>query len=93
MSAEFFIYSFCATMFLALISLGFQIYMSRRLSKEGEKMPLPIGGGSWLTSFILGWQYARQLGLTEVMIAWTLVVGAGVIAGIVLIIGGVATYR
>jgi hypothetical protein len=73
--------------------MGFRLYIARQLSKEGEKMPSLIGGGSWLTPFILGWQYARQLGLTEVMIAWSIVLGATLIGGIVLMIGGFAIYR
>ncbi len=71
MNANLVVSIFCITIFLGVISLGCQIYVSRQLKKAGEKVSLPIGRRSWLTPFVLGWQYAKQLEIVDVMAFWS----------------------
>lgn len=75
MNPNFTVSVFCITLFLGIISLGCQIYVSRQLKKAGEKVRLPIGRHSWLTPFVLGWQYAKQLEIMDVMVFWSFILG------------------
>jgi hypothetical protein len=75
MNANFVLSIFCITLALGIISLGCQIYVSGQLKKAGEKVSLPIGRRSWLTPFVLGWQYAKQLEIVDVMVFWSFILG------------------
>lgn len=75
MNPTFVVSIFCITLALGIISLLCQLYVSRQLKKAGEKVSLPIGRRSWLTPFILGWQYAKQLEIVDVMIFWSFILG------------------
>ena len=74
MNPNFVVSVFCITVVLGIISLGFQIYVSRQLKKAGEKVSLPIGRRSWITPFVLGWQYAKQLEIVDVMAFWSFII-------------------
>ena len=63
----------CVTFVLALISLCLQIYVSRQLKKAGQKVNWPIGKRSWITPFVAGWQNAKNLEMTEIMIIWSMI--------------------
>jgi hypothetical protein len=73
MDTTFFASVFCLTVVLGLISLGFQIYVSRRLSRDGTRVGIPVGKRSWITPFVLGWQNAKQLEITYVMYFWSFI--------------------
>jgi hypothetical protein len=75
MNATFTLSVFCITFALGIISLGCQIYVSRQLKKAGERVRLPIGRRSWITPFVMGWQYAKQLEIVDVMVFWSLIIG------------------
>ena len=66
---------FCLTFVLGLISLICQIYVSRLLSRAGGKVNIPIGKRSWITPFVQGWQNAKQLEITDVMLFWSVMLG------------------
>ena len=55
----------CVSLVLGIISFACQIYVSRQLSKTGVKVGLPIGRRSWITPFVMGWQYAKKLDIVE----------------------------
>jgi hypothetical protein len=74
---------FCITFVLGLISLICQIYVSRQLSKTGTKVGLPIGRRSWITPFVMGWQYSKQLEIVDVMVFWSIILGMTFIGMIV----------
>ncbi len=74
MTATFSLSILCITIVLGMISLGIQIWVSRQLSKVGEKIGAPIGKRSWITPFILGWQHAKALEITDVMAFWSFIV-------------------
>jgi hypothetical protein len=69
----------CGTLVLGILSLVFQIYVSRRLRNEGQNIGIPIGKSSWIRPFVLGWKYADQMGLLYVMAIWSLIIGFALI--------------
>ncbi len=73
MTASFALTILCITIVLGMISLGIQIWVSSQLSKAGEKIGAPIGKRSWITPFILGWQHAKVLEITDVMAFWSFI--------------------
>jgi hypothetical protein len=73
MNAEGSLAIICVTFLFGIISLIFQIYVSRQLTKAGQKVSWPIGKRSWITPFAAGWKNANQLELTEIMISWSIV--------------------
>jgi hypothetical protein len=73
MNENFVVSIFCITLAFGVISFGFQIYVSRQLKKAGEKVSLPIGRRSWITPFVLGWQYSKQLEIIDVMAFWSFI--------------------
>lgn len=86
MGENIFISAFCITCALGIISLACQIYVSRQLSKAGSKVNIPIGKHSWITSFVQGWQYAKQLEIMDVMIFWSIIIGMTFIGMIVVVL-------
>jgi hypothetical protein len=90
MDATFLVSIFCLTLFLGLVSLGFQIYVSRQLKKAGAKVGIPVGKRSWIAPFVLGWQYAKPLEIMDVMAFWSFIIGLTFIAGVVMVFGVVS---
>ncbi len=86
MNANFVVSVFCITVVLGIISLVCQIYVSRQLKKAGEKVGIPLGRRSWITPFVLGWQYAKQLEIVDVMVFWSIILGLTLIGMIVTVI-------
>ena len=82
--ATFALSVFCVTVFLGVMSLGFQIYVSRRLRKEGKKIGQPVGKRSWIEPFVLGWQNAKAWEIVDVMVFWSFIL-------VLLVIGMIAT--
>ena len=74
MNPNFVVSIFCITLALGIVSLLCQLYVSRQLKKAGEKVSLPIGKRSWVTPFMLGWQYAKQLEIVDVMAFWSFII-------------------
>jgi hypothetical protein len=74
MNPNFVVSIFCITLALGIVSLLCQIYVSRQLKKAGEKVSLPIGRRSWITPFMLGWQYAKQLEIVDVTAFWSFII-------------------
>ena len=75
MDPNIFLSILCVTLLSGLISLGFQLYVSRQLKKIGEKLGIPLGKRSWIRPFVLGWQYAKQLEIVDVMVFWSFLLG------------------
>lgn len=87
MDATFFVSIFCLTLFLGLVSLGFQIYVSRQLKKAGTKVGIPLGKRSWIAPFVLGWQYAKPLEIVDVMVFWSFILGLTFVVGTIMVFG------
>lgn len=79
MTADAVLTLFCATAVIALLSLVLQIYVSRQLRAEGHRVGLPIGKRSFITPFVLGWQNAKALDLTLVMVVWSVILAVSCI--------------
>jgi hypothetical protein len=80
---------FILTLVLALISWGIQFSIARRLKKSGHETGPQIGKSSWIKPFVLGWKNAEVLGIQELMIVWSFIVGLtiiGVIGTVVLFV-------
>jgi hypothetical protein len=75
MNSGTFVPIFCITVVLSLISLVCQIYVSRLLARAGGKVMIPVGKRSWITPFVQGWQNAKQLEITDVMLFWSVILG------------------
>lgn len=70
---------FFLTLVLALIGWGIQFFVARKLKKSGLEAGPQIGKRSWMKPFVLGWKNAEELGIQELMIVWSFVLGITII--------------
>ena len=70
---------FFLTLVLALISWGIQFFVARKLKKSGLEVGPQIGKRSWMKPFVSGWKNAEELGIQELMIVWSFVLGITII--------------
>jgi len=75
----------CGTLVLGLLSLGFQIYISRRLRKAGQEVGIALGKRSWIQPFVLGWKHADQLGIFYAMAIWSLILAFAFIGALAVV--------
>ena len=83
---QIFVFSFCLLFIFSLISFGIQIYVARKLNKLGVYTGRFYATGAAILTLVRGWQYAAELALREVMIAWSIVFGAAVVSGILVLL-------
>jgi hypothetical protein len=70
---------FFLTLILGIISWGIQIAVARRLKKSGLDTGPQIGKRSWIKPFRLGWDNAEELGIQDLMIIWSFLLGLTII--------------
>lgn len=92
MNPNLFLGIFCLTIVLGIISFVCQIYVSRQLAKAGVTISVPLGKRSWITPFIQGWQNSKQLGIGDVMIFWSIILGLTFVGVIVTAFALLAVY-
>jgi hypothetical protein len=73
---------FFLTLIMALISWGIQFSVARRLKKSGLEAGPQIGKRSWMKPFVLGWKNAEELGIQDLMIVWSFILGITIIGAI-----------
>lgn len=83
---QIFIFSFFLLLIFSLLSFGIQIYVARKLNKLGVYTGRFYTTGAAILTLVRGWQYADELALREVMIAWSIVFGAAIVSGILVLL-------
>lgn len=83
---QIFVLSFCVSLIFAIMSWGIQIYVARKLNQKGVHTGRFYTTGGAILTLVRGWEYADELQIREVMIAWTLVFALTVAAGIVVLV-------
>lgn len=83
---QIFVFSFFLLLIFSLISFGIQIYVARKLNKLGVYTGRFYTTGAAILTLVRGWQYADELVLREVMIVWSIVFGAAVVSGILVLL-------
>ena len=73
---------FILTVVVALIGWGIQIAVARRLKKSGFDLGPQIGKRSWMKPFSLGWKNAEELGIQELMIVWSFLLGLTIVGAV-----------
>jgi hypothetical protein len=62
-----------ATLFFALVNVGFYVYISRELKKADKDVKTALGRYTWLRYFTLGWMHAKELKIVDVMAFWSFI--------------------
>jgi hypothetical protein len=75
--------AFVMMVFLGIIMLGLQFYVTGKLKKAGIDTGFTLSRHAWARIFSLGWQNAKQLGIEDIMTVW------GVLLTFSLICGGI----
>lgn len=83
---QIFVFSFFLLLIFSLLSFGIQIYVARKLNKLGVYTGRFYTTGAAILTLVRGWQYADELALREVMIAWSIVFGAAIVSGILVLL-------
>lgn len=81
-----FVLSAFVLLVFSILSFGIQIYVARKLNQKGVYTGRFYTTGGAVLTLVRGWQYAEELEIREVMIAWSIVFVVAVISGIVLLI-------
>ena len=71
---------------IALLSFGCQIYVSSRVFKEQGTFAIIWGCLRGTKTFIRGWREAEALGIKDIMIFWSILVGIILLAVCVLML-------